>query len=382
MAIVSQTYEFVLGVDTHAKNHFYTILNSRHEVVDSAGFPANKAGFARALSWAKRRTGSSGSVLWVVEGIATYGALLATAVINAGLALVEAPSTDKRARRTTGKSDPLDSEQIARAALPLDTKKLRQPRLDTGVRGALRTLIATRDAAGAERTAKINALTALVRRIDLGLPAARPLTASQIAAISRWHKTIDDDISITIAREEAIRLAKRIIALGEELAENKNLITALVQRSQARSLLGLPGVGPITAAVAYTVYSHPGRVHSEAAFAKIAGVNPLPASSGNTTRHRLNRSGDRRLNQALYMAAISCMRHNPHTREYVERRTSEGLTKREARRCVERYIARNIYRTLNQTKPLENHDSNSDNTAKDELAAPAHALERLASLTA
>ena len=107
------------------------------------------------------------------------------------------------------------------------------------------------------------------------------------------------------------------------------------------------GIGTVTAAVVITTWSHPGRVRSEAAFAALAGVNPIPASSGNTQRHRLNRGGDRRLNQALHMAIITRMTHHDDTRSYVERRTQEGKTKREIRRCLKRYLAREIYRRLN-----------------------------------
>ena len=112
-------------------------------------------------------------------------------------------------------------------------------------------------------------------------------------------------------------------------------------------LLEKTGIGPMTAAIAPTAWSHPGRVRSEAAFACLAGVNPIPASSGNTTRHRLNRGGDRRLNRALHMATIVRMTHDPETRAYVEKRRAEGRTTKEIRRILKRYLARQIYRTLN-----------------------------------
>src|SRR5450830_802815 len=102
-------------------------------------------------------------------------------------------------------------------------------------------------------------------------------------------------------------------------------------------------------------WSHPGRVRSEAAFASLAGVNPIPASSGNTVRHRINRGGDRRLNRALHMAVVTRIRMDPRTRAYVDRRTAEGRTLREIRRCLKRYLARQIYRHLNaaaQSAPI------------------------------
>ena len=116
-----------------------------------------------------------------------------------------------------------------------------------------------------------------------------------------------------------------------------------------RSYADKPGIGPVTAAVALAAWSHPGRVRSEAAFASLAGVNPIPASSGNTVRHRINRGGDRRLNRALHMVAVTRIRMDPRTRSYVEKRTAEGRTPREIRRCLKRYIVRQIYRQLNTT---------------------------------
>ena len=115
---------------------------------------------------------------------------------------------------------------------------------------------------------------------------------------------------------------------------------------QAPQLLDLPGVGAVVAATVLLAWSHPGRIRSEAAFAALAGASPLPASSGNTTRHRLNRGGDRRLNRALYTVALVRMGHDPRTRAYVTRRTAEGRTKREVMRNLKRYISRQIFRTL------------------------------------
>ncbi len=111
----------------------------------------------------------------------------------------------------------------------------------------------------------------------------------------------------------------------------------------------MPGVGAVTAAVVLCVWSHHGRVRSEAAMAQIAGTCPIPASSANTVRHRLNRGGDRRLNWALNTIVLTRMRTDPATRDYVARRTAEGKTSREIRRCLKRYTTRQIYRTLNAT---------------------------------
>ncbi len=249
-----------------------------------------------------------------------------------------------------GKSDPLDARRIAQAVLSLDVTELRTPRADDGVRAAVRVLVASRDHMSAERTAAVNALTALLRVTDLGVDARRPFTSTQVNAIAAW-RTRGEVLATAVARREAIRLAKRVNALDRELKDNTTQITDLIGQSPARGLLEQPGIGPVTAAVALTAWSHPGRVRSEAAFANLAGVNPIPASSGNTVRHRINRGGDHRLNRALLMAVVSCMRMDPQTRACVERRSAEGRTLREIRRCLKRYLARQIYRHLNSPAP-------------------------------
>lgn len=213
-------------------------------------------------------------------------------------------------------------------------------------RAALRTLVSARDMMTSERTMNVNALTALLRVNGLGVDARRALTASQIATISRWRER-DEPLEALIAREEAIRLARRILELDVVLKANQKSMTGLIKHSPAAPVLEEPGVGPVTAAVVLTAWSHPGRVRNEAAFASLAGVNPIPASSGNTTRHRLNRGGDRRLNQALHMAVVNRMRHDPETRAYTERRVAQGRSKREVRRILKRYLARRLFRTLN-----------------------------------
>lgn len=353
MAIVAHTHPFVIGVDTHARNHALSVLACPHgELLDEAQFPATNEGLARAVAWAVRRTGGDLDALWVIEGTGTYGARLARAAADAGFTVTEAPRMNARANRGVGKSDPLDARRIAQATLPLDTIRLRRPRADDGVRAAIRVLLASRDHMSTERTATINALTALLRVTDLGIDARRPLTTSQVTTIAAWRARAED-LATSTARWEATRLAKRVTELDEDLKAITRRITDLLRQSPARTLLDQPGIGPITAAVSLTTWSHLGRVRSEAAFASLAGVNPIPASSGNTVRHRINRGGDRRTNRALHMATVTRMRMDPTTRAYVERRTAEGRTTKEIRRCLKRYLARQIYRQLNATAHLE-----------------------------
>lgn len=347
MTIVAHHHPFVIGADTHARSHAISILACpAGELVDEAQFPATNAGLARAIAWVARRTNGDLAALWVIEGTGTYGARLVHAVDEAGYRTVEAARMNARANRGIGKSDPLDARRIAQAVLPLDESELRTPRADDGARAAVRVLITARAHMSNERTAAINALTALLRVSDLGMDARRALTATQIATVASW-RTRREDLAVAVARDEAVRLAQRVHALDTQLKINTKRMSELIADSPARDLLDQPGIGPVTAAVAFAAWSHLGRVRSEAAFASLAGVNPIPASSGNTVRHRINRGGDRRLNNALHMAVVTRMRMDPSTRAYVERRTAEGRTLREIRRCLKRYLARQIYRQLN-----------------------------------
>lgn len=347
MSIVARTRSFVVGVDTHARAHVYAIVvAATGECLAVRDFPTTHAGIKRAISWVDRITDADRRALWAVEGAASYGAVLAGTLVEAGYFVAEAPKTRGKTPRGAGKSDVLDATRIAVATLGIDEARLAIPRLTDGVRASLRVLIAARDDMSDERTAKVNALTALVRVNDLGIDARRALKDSQITEISKWRSR-DEDIALATARGEAIRLASRIGVLSDELEENKKRLVELVSISEAAPLLAEKGIGAVTAAVCLTAWSHKGRLRSAAAYCSLAGVNPIPASSGNTVRHRLNRGGDRRLNQALHMAVICRMTHDVETRAYVEKRRAEGKTDREIRRCLKRYLARQVYRKLN-----------------------------------
>ncbi|MGM7775149.1 IS110 family transposase [Arthrobacter sp. KNU-44] len=354
MTIVAHSHPFVVGVDTHAKNHVYAIITATGELLQTRDFPTTSAGINRAIAWVARRTGADLGTLWVIEGAASYGALLAGAVGAAGYQVAEAARMDARTHRGVGKSDVLDAHRIAAAVLPLREQQLRRPRLNEGIRAALRVLVTARESMTTERTRSVNALTALLRVNDLGLDARKPLTGTQIAEVSRWRAR-EEPLALSVARSEAVRLARHISELDADIKTNGSRITELVEISEAAPLLQETGFGPVTAAICLTAWSHQGRVRSEAAFASLAGVSPIPASSGNTVRHRLNRGGDRTLNKALHMIALSRMTFDTETIGYVQKRQAEGRTKREIRRCVKRYLARRIYRTLNNTNPTPSH---------------------------
>lgn len=352
MSIVADQFRFVVGVDTHAATHTYSLIDAAGREIDQQQFPTSPAGLARAVGWIGRRTdGDLNGTLVAVEGTGTYGAVLAARLAAVGYRVVEAPTPRRDA--ATGKDDLLDSLTAARSTLTMRVAKLRDRRGGGGeaiaqARTALQVLLTARDQATGERVRALNALTALLRAHDLGLDARRPLTRDQIATVAAWRVRPSELLGLTTARSQAVRLAKRITALADELEVNLDQIQSLVTE-QAPVLLEQTGIGPVSAAVVLTVWSHPGRVRSQAAFAAIAGAAPIPASSGNTTRHRLNRGGDRRLNRALHTIVMTRMRCDPTTKAYVERRLAEGKTRREIRRALKRYTARQLYRTLNAT---------------------------------
>ncbi|MCU1572248.1 MAG: family transposase [Micrococcaceae bacterium] len=347
MTTVAQSRLFVIGVDTHARTHTYAVLAATGEHLDTETFPNTHAGRARAIAWAGRCTSGDPGALWVIEGIGSYGAQLARQTGLAGYRAVEAARMGRTGRRGLGKSDPIDARRIAASVLPLDEEQLSTPRMDEGIRAAAQILLTTRDELTGERTRVVNALTALIRIADLGTDARGPLGARKIAEISRWRPR-EEDLATATARTEAIRRAKRILVLDSEITDNMNRIAQLVDASPAAGLVEETGIGPVTAATVLVAWSHPGRVRSEAAFATLAGVNPIPASSGNTTRHRLNRGSDRRLNRALNIIAMVRMTHDSETRAYADRRRAEGKTDREIRRCLKRYLARHLYRHINR----------------------------------
>lgn len=304
MSTIAHTYRFVVGVDTHARNHVYAITTNISEVIDTRIFPTSNSGINRAMNWVARRTNDTPEILWVIEGAASYGALLTAAVTTCGFRVAEAPQLGRHLAAGKGKTDTLDAQRIAVATLPVDEARLRTPRTHDGIRAAVRVLVTARDAMAEERTRDINALTALLRTHDLGIDARRRLTNTQIHQVGCWRSRNEPLVQAT-ARTEAMRLARRVTALDAELAGNLVELTELLQVSQGAALLAQPGFGPVATAICLMAWSHHGRIRSEAAFAALAGVNPIPASSGNTVRHRLNRGGDRRLNQALHSGAES-----------------------------------------------------------------------------
>ncbi|MGC5076517.1 IS110 family transposase [Agrococcus sp. DT81.2] len=345
MTIVADRFAHVMGVDTHARTHTFSIVDAATGgVLETAAFPVTAAGMDRALAWASRRAPGYAAA---VEGTASYGATLTTRLQAAGVTVFEARPPRRAARAGHGKSDQIDAVAAARSVLAEPTELLAQPRSGER-RQALQLLLTARRLIERQRTQDRNALTALLRGVELGVDARRALTAAQLRQIATWRPRGGDSIAQSVARTEAIRLAREVQQRGDLLADNQSQLRQHVT-ALAPGLLAEQGIGPITGAVFIAAYSHHGRIRSEAAFASLAGAAPIPASSGNTDRHRLNRHGDRRLNAALDTVVRSRLAHDPDTRAYRDRRIAEGKTKRDVRRLLRRYLARHIYRTLKQT---------------------------------
>ena len=344
-SIVSEKYSFIAGVDTHARKHALIIVNSLGAVIGSREFRVLERDFLQTTKWVHEIT-SGKETLFAIEGTSSYGESLTRFLMRNGYDVCEAKPPKTRSRGSKGKDDLLDAKLAALSVLSTPINKLIYPRSD-GLRKALRTLLAARRNMITQQVMNKNALISLARTNNIGIDARKPLKPREIEQIANWRIGIDGsvDIELSTARIEAKRLAKTITRLNDELAENNKRLDMSV-RSIASSLLSMIGVGPVVAAQLLCAYSHKGRIRSAAAFANLAGTTPIPASSGNVVRHRLNRYGDRQLNQAIDVIAISRMRTDETTKIYVEKRTQNGLSMREIKRSLKRYIARSIFKIL------------------------------------
>lgn len=345
MVIVAEKYGHVIGVDTHARTHTLTRVDTRTGLIHGPQtFPTSEPGLKRALGWITRGT-TDGPVLVAMEGVRSYGATFTQVLTGAGIVVTEVAPPGRALRARKGKSDPIDSLAAAQSVLALEVVSLLQPRSAAGIRASLATLLGARRRVDTYRTVQRNALTALVRTTNLGIDARRALSDRQITQIASWRTRPSDDQTRTIARAEAIYLAKSVRVLKTDLQDNAAQLAVLVD-DLTPGLLDEPGYGPITCATILVAYSHHGRFTSEAQFASQAGVAPIPASSGNVTRHRLNRFGDRHLNQAFDTIARTRMRFHEPTQEYVEGQYEAQKNYREIKRKLKRYLARSTYRKL------------------------------------
>lgn len=348
MSIVADAFTYVIGVDTHAKHHQYALLaTATGQVLEQRSFPTSPAGLRRALAWIQRRT-TTDKVLVAVEGTGSYGRTLTRLLLTEEIAVTEVRPPTKASRTRHGKTDQFDAAAAARLVLPADATTLAHPRQGP-LRDALRCLTTARTQITKEKTACHNALTALLRASGLADARTTP-TMATIKTIAAWRTHPSDDLPTSIQRKHAIRLAQRILTLHDELRENEHDLTQLLHHT-APHLLELPGIGPISAAIIIDAWSHPGRIHSEAAFAMLAGTAPLRIQSGNTDYHRLNRTGDRTLNSAIYRIAHTRIQHDPATKTYYDKRAAMGHSHRHILRNLKRYITRQLFRHLTNNPP-------------------------------
>lgn len=342
----------VVGVDTHTDTHTAALLGRTGAVLAHLVVAANPAGAAQLQAWAAQLAPAGGPLCWAVEGTRSHGVGLTRHLQRAGQHVIEAPRPRRRGRRT-GKSDQLDALAAARAVLAaLDSgtaHTLATPRAD-GDREALRQLLIVRRHYTDTRTATVNLFKSLILTADdeLREQFRGRSTIRQLQHAATLIGNTADSILERLRRTQLRVLAEQIHALDRMLKDNLADIRALVQ-TMCPALLAQPGIGPVTAAIALTAWSHHGRFRSEAAFAALAGVNPVPASSGRTVRHRLNRGGDRTLNAAIHTIAKSRQRCHQPTKDYITRRTAEGRTPPEITRNLKRYIARQIWRIIQAT---------------------------------
>jgi transposase len=332
----------VVGVDTHRDIHVAVALDAIGGRLAETSVEATTAGYARLVRWA---AGLGPVRAFGVEGTGSYGAGLSRHLRAMGHTVWEVDRPDRSTRRRLGKSDPIDAEAAARSILA-GTATTR-PKTADGVVEAIRLLLLTKRSARKARTAAMAQLRAVI------VTAPAPLRGSlegldrgallDRCAMMRPGVPVDP---LTAARLALRTLARRVRALDAEVADTHAALGPLVARRAPR-LLDAFGVGPDVAACLLVVAGdQPDRVATEAGFAALCGVSPIPASSGLRTRHRLNRGGDRQANAALHRVVLTRLRYHAPTRAYLARRTAEGRTRREIMRCLKRYLARELHPLL------------------------------------
>jgi transposase len=345
--MLADQVDYVVGVDPHRDSHALAVVHVLSgAVVFEATIAASSLGYAEALQLVDVH--AAGRRAFAVEGSGSFGAGLTRFLTGRGERVLEV-SRLRRERGSGGKTDALDAVRAARSVLGLERPAT--PRAG-GERQALQALVAAREGAVIAKCAGLAQLRDLLITTPEPLRGElRPLTQAPLLrrlATTRPEGRRDPELRGSMLALRSV--ARRVLQLQAEERELGRKIEALT-RKLAPQLLDQPGVGPHAAAQLVLSWSHHGRIRSEAAFARLAGAAPIPASSGQTVRHRLDRSGDRKLNRALHMILVTRKRTHPPTIAYIERRMREGKTRREANRCLKRYLARSLYRLLEHGPP-------------------------------
>jgi Transposase IS116/IS110/IS902 family./Transposase. len=344
---LGEEVDYVIGVDTHKNAHSAAVVNAVGGVVAGVEVAASDAGYRSLLRTAQVR--AAGRRAWAVEGTGSFGSGLAAFLQQHGERVLEI-ERPRRPRQKPAKSDQLDAIRAAREALADDT--LAQPR-QRGSREALRILLTTREGALKARTQALCQLHALV----VGAPEMlrgrlRNLPTDELVRrCLQLRRHPQQCLELQVTSQSLRQIARRAEALRAEAASCEKEIALLVS-GLAPSLTAEPGVGPICAGQIICAWSHRGRVRSDAAFAALAGVAPIPASSGQVVRYRLNRRGDRQLNRALHTIVMWRTNHHAESKHYLFRRRTEGKSDREIRRCLKRHLARRIFKLLQRLDSL------------------------------
>lgn len=345
----SVTNRFVIGgVDTHKDLHVAAVVDEHNRVLGSQCFPTTRHGYKQMLAWMRsfgqlRRVG--------VEATGTYGAGLLRYLQNAGVEVLEVTTPDSGDRRKRGKNDDLDAQNAAHAAFA--GKRTVTPKTRDGMIESLRVLKACRKTAVAARRVALQMIhNTVVCAPDELRDTLRKLTRMElIRTLAAWRPDMTDYRNVASAYRIALKsLARRYLELHDEIADLDAMIAAIVDEL-APALVTRNSIGHASAAqLLLTAGANSERLHSEASFAALCGVSPVPASSGKITRHRLNRGGDRAANSALHIIAIGRLRTDPRTKSYIAKRIAEGHSKLEAIRCLKRYIAREIFSLISQRR--------------------------------
>ncbi len=330
-----------VGVDSHKESHFAVALDRLGQLLGELVIEAGAAGYAELERWAADFVAEGQQLVFGIEGAGSYGAGLCEHLQGTGHSVVEVERPRRRDRRA-GKSDRIDA--LAAARKVLGGEGLSTPRAG-GARGALAALLTAYQSCLSERTRLLNQLQALhvtapaALRERIGEGSGKQLERRLAKMRARKDAEIAERAVLAVMRD----LAAHSRALAADAARYKRDLAEIVG-SLAPTLLEDVGVGPISAAK--LLACDPGRFKSEAAFARCNGTAPIPASSGKTVRHRLNRGGDRQVNNAIHTIALSRSRHHAETRAYLDRRIGEGKTKREAMRALKRHLSRSLFSRL------------------------------------
>jgi transposase len=338
----------VIGTDTHKRTHTCAAVSAATgRIAGERTAAAREPGFRELLAWGRDLDEER---IWAIEDCRHVSGPLERFLVAAGERVVRVPpklmGQGRRGERAAGKSDPIDALAVARAALREGPDTLPAAHLDEDAL-ELKLLLDHREDLVKARSQDQCRLRWHLHDLwpDLEIPAGCLDRAVWLDRLARRLSRAERSTRVTIARELVVEIRRRTRRVKELEGEIAALVCA-----RAPQLLALEGCGPLTAARLVAETAGAGRFSSDAKFARLAGVAPIPASSGQRTRHRLDRGGNRRLNCALHRIAVTQGRCHAPAREYLDRRQAEGKTRREALRCLKRHLARRVWRLLIQSE--------------------------------